>query len=231
AAGLHRQPAAFGLDPAVRNPAGGAWRAHHRRREPRADRGHPRPGALGARLRLQSPAGQGRHAGSGRGPAPPLPRGRPRPRRPHARRRSGAAAGEDAQERPAHSLPESGLPGCTLHLPAPRPAPGAGQHDRGLGFGEFRHVSAIAGLAGPGLVLPAHPGLAGKPLADIVAGQWESATRVLLDDLATLPREDWTSVDYDRFVAAPQDTARGLAQWAGWGWDRELGPSLPLSRY
>src|SRR5690606_22148140 len=34
-----------------------------------------------------------------------------------------------------------------------------------------------------------------------------------------------------RFVAAPQDTARGLAQWAGWGWDRELGPSLPLSRY
>lgn len=104
----------------------------------------------------------------------------------------------------------------------------------GWASGNFVMYPQLPGWPGPAwsfLLTPGWRGLAGKPLADIVAGQWESATRVLLDDLATLPREDWTSVDYDRFVAAPQDTARGLAQWAGWGWDRELGPSLPLSRY
>jgi hypothetical protein len=54
---------------------------------------------------------------------------------------------------------------------------------------------------------------------------------VLLDDLDALPAECWTGVDYDRFVRDPQGETTHLCQWAGFGWDRTLGDTLPLSRY
>ena len=71
----------------------------------------------------------------------------------------------------------------------------------------------------------------GQPQADIVTRQWETATRVLLDDLQALDGAHWTGVDHDRFLADPQGTVERLGDWAGWGWDRDLGGVLPLSRY
>ncbi|KAF1725948.1 sulfotransferase [Pseudoxanthomonas japonensis] len=81
------------------------------------------------------------------------------------------------------------------------------------------------------LLTPGWQALSGKPLGEIVARQWETTTRIMLDDLLTLPAEDWVSVDYGRFLADPQGEARRLSTWAGWSWDRELGAQLPLSRY
>jgi hypothetical protein len=80
------------------------------------------------------------------------------------------------------------------------------------------------------LLTPDWRRLSGRPLADIVCHQWETATRILLDDLEAGPREDWTTVEHGLFVADPQAEVRRLAAWAGWEWDREVG-ELPLSRY
>src|SRR3546814_9485560 len=70
-----------------------------------------------------------------------------------------------------------------------------------------------------------------KPLEDIVAAQWARTSQVLLDDLDALPADRWTGLDYDRFLADPPGEIVRLCQWAGFAWDRELGDTLPLSRY
>ena len=73
--------------------------------------------------------------------------------------------------------------------------------------------------------------LAERDLGEIVARQWETATRLMLDDLEALPAEDWIAVDYGRFLQDPQREAVRLSAFAGWSWDRELDAQLPLSRY
>ena len=99
--------------------------------------------------------------------------------------------------------------------------------------GRFR-MYTLPGWQGPTwsfLLTPGWQALNGQPLGEIVARQWETATRIMLDDLQTLPADDWASVDYGRFLADPQGEALRLSAWAGWAWDRELGTELPLSRY
>lgn len=99
--------------------------------------------------------------------------------------------------------------------------------------GRFR-MYTLPGWQGPTwsfLLTPGWQALSGQPLGEIVARQWETATRIMLDDLQALPAEDWSAVDYGRFLADPQREARRLSAWAGWSWDRELGTQLPLSRY
>ena len=100
--------------------------------------------------------------------------------------------------------------------------------------GGFRMYSTLPGWQGPAwsfLLVPGWRELSGKPLEDIVAAQWARTSQVLLDDLDALPAECWTGVDYDRFVSDPQGETTRLCQWAGFGWDRTLGETLPLSRY
>nr|WP_298149616.1 sulfotransferase [uncultured Pseudoxanthomonas sp.] len=99
--------------------------------------------------------------------------------------------------------------------------------------GRFR-MYTLPGWQGPTwsfLLTPGWQALSGQPLGEIVARQWETATRIMLDDLQALPAEDWSAVDYGRFLADPQREARRLSAWAGWSWDRELDTQLPLSRY
>lgn len=98
-------------------------------------------------------------------------------------------------------------------------------------FVMYPNLPGWTGLPWSFLLTPDWRELVGQPLGEIVARQWETATRLMLDDLAALDPADWTGVDHDRFLADPQGTARRLADWAGWGWDRELGSQLPLSRY
>ena len=99
--------------------------------------------------------------------------------------------------------------------------------------GRFR-MYTLPGWQGPTwsfLLTPGWQALKGQPLGEIVARQWETATRIMLDDLQALPADDWASIDYGRFLADPQGEALRLSAWAGWPWDRELGAQLPLSRY
>ena len=104
--GVHRQSAAFGLHPAVRNPGRRAGCLHHRRREPPADRRHPRTGAGAGRPRFQSTAGRGCDAGS-RWPACANDSCASCAIAKRARRAPGrrAHAGEDPEERTARAVP------------------------------------------------------------------------------------------------------------------------------
>jgi hypothetical protein len=99
--------------------------------------------------------------------------------------------------------------------------------------GRFRMYN-LPGWEGPTwsfLLTPGWQALNGQALGEIVARQWETATRLMLDDLEALPPEDWIAVDYGRFLQDPQREALRLSGFAGWSWDRELGAQLPLSRY
>lgn len=99
--------------------------------------------------------------------------------------------------------------------------------------GRFRMYN-LPGWEGPTwsfLLTPGWQALSGQGLGEIVARQWETATRLMLDDLEALPREDWVAVDYGHFLQDPQREAQRLSDFAGWSWDRELGSQLPLSRY
>jgi hypothetical protein len=100
--------------------------------------------------------------------------------------------------------------------------------------GGFRTYPALPGWQGPAwsfLLVPGWRELSGKPVEDIVAAQWARTSQVLLDDLAAIPAGHWTGLDYDRFVRDPQGEITRVCQWAGFGWDRTLGDTLPLSRY
>ena len=102
------------------------------------------------------------------------------------------------------------------------------------GSGRFRTYPGLPGWPGPDwslLLVPGWQALAGRPLAEVVAGQWETTLRVLLDDLAALPPERVIATRYDRFLADPGAEARRLCTAAGLGWDRALDGPLPPARY
>ncbi|MFH1178077.1 MAG: sulfotransferase, partial [Acidobacteriota bacterium] len=79
------------------------------------------------------------------------------------------------------------------------------------------------------LLIPGWRSLAGKPLAEIVAEQWATTTRCLLDDLEQLPAGDWCIASYERLLAEPQAEVERLCAFAGLAWDRRIAPPLPLA--
>lgn len=95
----------------------------------------------------------------------------------------------------------------------------------------------LPGWNGPwSLLLP--PGwqcLAGKPLEEIAAYQWESTNRIVMDDLQWLPEERWTAVNYADFLADPKATVQRLCRFAAVEFDAasaaRVAAPLPLSRY
>ncbi|WP_158637136.1 sulfotransferase [Arenimonas daejeonensis] len=92
--------------------------------------------------------------------------------------------------------------------------------------GEFVMYPNLPGWNGPPwsfLLTPDWRALSGQPLGRIVAAQWETTTRLLLDDLAALPADAWTTVDHGRFLASPRPkwsasapgpAGPGTAPWA-----------------
>ena len=99
--------------------------------------------------------------------------------------------------------------------------------------GKFVTYPALPGWEGPPWSLLLTPGwreLSGKTLAEIVAAQWATATRYLLDDLEQLPPDRWCVAGYDALVANPQQECERLAQFLEIDWDRALTAPLPLSR-
>jgi hypothetical protein len=94
----------------------------------------------------------------------------------------------------------------------------------------------LDGWDGPwSLMLP--PGwreLRGKPLADVGAFQWDTANRIILDDLGRLDRARWLPVRYADVTAAPRAAVQRICAFAGLEFDAELEQRislpLPLSR-
>jgi hypothetical protein len=103
--------------------------------------------------------------------------------------------------------------------------------------GRWTTYRRLDGRDGPwSLLLP--PGwraLRGKPLEEIAAFQWESANRIALDDLQSLPRHRWTSCRYSDLVTHPLATVRRLCNFAEVEFEGALrqraSAPLPLSRY
>lgn len=100
--------------------------------------------------------------------------------------------------------------------------------------GRFKTYAGLPGWPLPYWALLLTPGwqaLAGKPLAEIVAGQWQVATTALLDDLAQLPPGRCETVRYGDFIADPAAQIGRLCAGLGLAWDRPLKGPLPLSRH
>jgi hypothetical protein len=73
--------------------------------------------------------------------------------------------------------------------------------------------------------------LNGLPLNQIVAAQWRTTTKLLLDELQALPPERVSVANYDTLCREPEAEIRRLCQAVDFGWDRQLSNDLPLSRY
>jgi hypothetical protein len=103
--------------------------------------------------------------------------------------------------------------------------------------GNWKTYNGLEGFAGPwSLLLP--PGweqMNGRPLEEIAAFQWDTTNRIVLDDLAHLPRERWTSLRYGDLTTKPRETILRLCEFAAIAPDENLltrlGQPLPLSRY
>ena len=99
--------------------------------------------------------------------------------------------------------------------------------------GRFRTYPQLPGWTGPAwslLLVPGWRELIGRPLHETVAAQWETATRLLIDDLLALPAERRTIARYDALIADPDAEIRRLCTATGLDWD-QAGVALPLSRY
>lgn len=100
--------------------------------------------------------------------------------------------------------------------------------------GRFKTYVGLPGWPLPYWALLLTPGwqaLAGKPLADIVAGQWQAATTALLDDLAQLPPGRCQTIRYGDLIADPSAQIGRLCPGLGLGWDRPIDGPLPLARH
>ena len=80
------------------------------------------------------------------------------------------------------------------------------------------------------VLVPGWQELIGRPLAEIVAHQWRTATKILLDDLELLPPDSWSVASYDALLAEPQKEIERLCGFVDFEWDRVLTAPLPLSR-
>lgn len=81
------------------------------------------------------------------------------------------------------------------------------------------------------LLTPGWQSVIGKSLGEVIAHQWETTTRLLLDDLEALPRERVVVARYDRIVANPRREIEHVCAALGLIWDRPIDGSLPLARH
>lgn len=98
-------------------------------------------------------------------------------------------------------------------------------------FVTYRDLPDWEGAPWSLLLVPGWRALRGKSIPEIALHQWVSANRQILDDLAQIPADRWTAVEYSEAATQPQAVAKRLAQFAGWEWDQEINEPLPLSRH
>jgi hypothetical protein len=103
--------------------------------------------------------------------------------------------------------------------------------------GNWITYTELPGWDGPWSLLlpPGWQALRGHPVAEVAAFQWESANRIVLDDLGRLAPERWTAVGYAELLSQPEATIRRLCAFAALEFDAALAERtsapLPLSRY
>ena len=100
--------------------------------------------------------------------------------------------------------------------------------------GRFRTYPHLPGWEGPPWSLVLTPGWrdhAGKSLPEIVAAQWETTTRLLLDDLQALPPKRWCVARYDMLSSEPAREIERLCSILDLEWDQPLDDPLPHSRH
>ena len=81
----------------------------------------------------------------------------------------------------------------------------------------------LPGWPGPWSLLlpPGYERLQGRPLEEIVAFQWRVANETILDDLADLPRERWTSLRYEELAArSAREASRSCSTSRASRWTR-----------
>jgi hypothetical protein len=103
------------------------------------------------------------------------------------------------------------------------------------GWRSGRHVSypRLPGWRGPPwsfLLAPHWRTLPPDDLAVVVAHQWATTTRILLDDLASVPAGQRCTVAYADLVADPAAAIGRLCDRLGLRWDRPISVPLPVSR-
>ncbi len=95
----------------------------------------------------------------------------------------------------------------------------------------------LPGWPGPWSLLlpPGYERFRGRPLEEIVAFQWQVANETILDDLANVSRERWTTVRYEDLIRDPGPVVAKLLEFAGLSMDpwlaEYLTKPLPLSRH
>lgn len=99
------------------------------------------------------------------------------------------------------------------------------------GFRTYPNLPGWTGLPWSLLLVPGWRDLIGRPLPEIVAAQWNTTTRILLDDLEALPPGRCHVARYDALLADPAAEVGRLCAELGFDWDRPLDGALPLSRY
>lgn len=100
--------------------------------------------------------------------------------------------------------------------------------------GRFRTYPQLPGWSGLPwslLLIPGWRQLIGRALPEIVATQWETTTRILLNDLEAIPGDRCHVVRYDVLLANRGAEVARLAEILGFGWDQPIGGELPLSRF
>jgi Flp pilus assembly protein TadD len=103
--------------------------------------------------------------------------------------------------------------------------------------GQWQTYRQLDGWNGPwSLLLP--PGwqqLSGRSLEEVAAYQWECTNRIILDDLAKLPRDRWCALSYGDLVANPTSAMQRVMRFAELEMDaglaQRLAAPLPQSRY
>lgn len=100
--------------------------------------------------------------------------------------------------------------------------------------GRFRTYPQLPGWPGPDWSLVLIPGwreLAGKSLTEIVSAQWETTTRILLNDLEALPQERRCSIEYRALLQDPEKSLASLLAKVEFDGPMPDLSSQPLSRY
>lgn len=97
-------------------------------------------------------------------------------------------------------------------------------------FTTYPHLPGWPGRPWSLALTPEWRALAGRPLAEVAAAQWQATVSAALDELERLDPARWIGLDYDALVADPQAQVGRICAFAELRWDRELQAGLPLSR-
>lgn len=98
-------------------------------------------------------------------------------------------------------------------------------------FRTYPNLPGWSGLPWSLLLVPGWRELLDRPLHEVVAAQWNTTTRLLLDDLEQLQPGTWTVANYEALVTDPDSEIQRLCEANFLAWDRVLPQALPLSSY